>query len=109
MSFCTYNGPEKEKNCEFEDITPSKLLASKFASLIGNSTGNYALKQKIRKGNISMEATIDAIHEYLYEEMNNTTDSEDGRTVENVEKRKYKSETKLENGRNKPTNPNNCR
>ena len=34
---------EVEKNCEFETITAAELLASKFLSVIGNSTGDYDL------------------------------------------------------------------
>ena len=37
---------EVEKNCEFEAITAAELLASKFLSLIGKSTGDYELKKK---------------------------------------------------------------
>ena len=41
--------PEVEKNCEFEAITAAELLASKFLSLIGKSTGDYELKKKNQK------------------------------------------------------------
>ena len=30
-----------EKNCEFENVTPAELFASKFLSVIGRSTGDY--------------------------------------------------------------------
>ena len=36
-----------EKNCEFENVTPAELIASKFLSVIGRSTGHYELKKKI--------------------------------------------------------------
>ena len=36
---------EVEKNCEFEMITAAELLASKFLSVIGKSTGDYDLKK----------------------------------------------------------------
>ena len=49
---------EVEKNCEFETITAAELLASKFLSLIGKSTGNYDLKKKIRKSDMSVEAKV---------------------------------------------------
>ena len=52
-----------EKNCEFETITAAELLASKFLSLIGKSTGDFDLKKKIRKSDMSVEAITDAIHE----------------------------------------------
>ena len=38
----------QEKNCEFENVTPAELIASKFLSLIRRSTGDYELKKKIR-------------------------------------------------------------
>ena len=41
---------EIEKNCEFENITAAELIASKFLSLIGKSTGDYELKKRIKKG-----------------------------------------------------------
>ena len=37
---------QTEKNCEFAKVTPAELIASKFSSLIGNSTGEYELKKK---------------------------------------------------------------
>ena len=37
---------EVEKNCKFEAITSAELLASKFLSRIGKSTGDYELKKK---------------------------------------------------------------
>ena len=37
---------EIEKNCEFETITTAELLASKFLSVIGTSTGDYDLKNQ---------------------------------------------------------------
>ena len=35
-----------EKNCEFENVTPAELLASKFLSVIGRSTGD---RRKLEK------------------------------------------------------------
>ena len=40
---------QEEKNCEFENVTPAELFASKFLSLIGRSTGEYELKKKIQE------------------------------------------------------------
>ena len=56
---------EVEKNCEFETITAAELLASKFLSVIGKSTGDYDLKKKIRKSDMSIEAITEALHEYM--------------------------------------------
>ena len=38
-----------ERNYEFETITAAELLASKFLSVIGKSTGDYDLKKKSEK------------------------------------------------------------
>ena len=44
-----------ETNCEFEKVTPADLLASQFLSVIGRSTGEYELKKKIRKRDLTIE------------------------------------------------------
>ena len=51
-----------KKNCEFETIRAAELIASKYLSLIGKSAGDYELKKKIRKSDMSIEAITDAIH-----------------------------------------------
>ena len=66
-----------EKNCEFETITAAELIVSKFLSLIGKSTGDYDLKKKIRKSDMSIEARTDAIHEYMYEKLNESPETEE--------------------------------
>ena len=58
------------KKCEFENVTAAELLASKFLSLIGKSTGVYDLEKKIRKSDMSIEAITEAIQEYMYEKLN---------------------------------------
>ena len=65
-----------EKKCEFETRTAAKLITSKFLSLIGKSTGNSGLKKKIRKSDMSIDAITDAIHEYMYEKLNESTETE---------------------------------
>ena len=64
---------EIEKNCEFENTTAAELLASKFLSLMGKSTRDYELKNKIRKSDMSVEAITDAIHEYMYKKLNDSS------------------------------------
>ena len=59
-----------EKNCEFETITAAELIASKFLSLMGKYTGDFELKKKIRKNDMSIETITDAINEYMYEKLN---------------------------------------
>ena len=60
---------EVEKNCEFEAITAAELLASKFLSLIGKSTGDYELSKKFRKSTMSVETITDILHEYMYKKI----------------------------------------
>ena len=87
---------EVEKKCEFENITPAELLASKFLSLIGTSSGDYELKRKIKKSNMTIDAITDAIHEYMYEKLNESTESEESKRIKHVrerKKRQYSSET----------------
>ena len=54
-----------EKNCEFENVTPAELIASKFLSVIGRSTGDYELKKKIRKSDMTIETITALIHEHM--------------------------------------------
>ena len=64
------------KNCDFEAITAAELLASKFLSLIGKSTGDYELKKKIRKNNMSVDTIPDILHKYKYEKLNDSPETE---------------------------------
>ena len=63
---------EIEKNSEkkFEQITAAELLASNCLSVIGKTTGDNDLKKKIKKGNMSVEAITNTIHENMYEKTN---------------------------------------
>ena len=82
---------EVEKNCEFEIITVAEHLASQFLSLIGKSTGDYELKKKIRKSEMSVEAITEAIHEYMYdmyEILNECPKTEEDKKIRYVEQRK---------------------
>ena len=86
---------EIEKNCEFEEITAAELLASKFLSVIGKTTGDNNLKKKIKKGDMSVEAITDTIHEYTYEKMNESRDSEEETNIQHVDrKRNYQKPEK---------------
>ena len=79
-----------EKNCEFENITAAEILASKFLSLIGKSTGDYELNKKIRKSDMSVEAIIDGLHEQMYEKLNHSPETDEEKKTRHVEKRKFK-------------------
>ena len=80
-----------ERNCEFETITAAELLASKFLSVIGKSTGDYDLKKKIRKSDMSVEAITDALHEHMYEKLNDSPETEEEKKIRYLNKRKAKS------------------
>ena len=79
---------EIEKNCEFEEITAAELLASKFLSVIGKTTGDDDLKKEIKKGDMSVEAITDTIHEYMYEKMNESKDSEEETKIKHVDRKR---------------------
>ena len=80
-----------ERHCEFETITAAELLASKFLSVIGKSTGDYDLKKKIRKSDMSVEAITEALHEHLYEKLNASPETEEGKKIRYLNKRKAKA------------------
>ena len=84
-----------EKNCDFDKLTPAELIASKFLSLIGRSTGDYELKKKIRKSDMIKETITDLIHEYMYDRLNDSNNSNDGRDVKHVQERPQKRKTQL--------------
>ena len=76
-----------EKYCEFENVTLAKLLASNFSSVIGRSTGDYELKKKIRKTDMTVETTTALIHEHIYDRLNDSNNSNDGREIKHVQER----------------------
>ena len=82
---------EVEKNCEFETITAAELLASKFLSVIRKSTGDYDLKKKIRKSDMSIEAITEALHEYMYEKLNDSPETEEEKKIRYLNKRKTRN------------------
>ena len=79
-----------EKNCEFENVTPAELIASKFLSVIGRSTGDYELKKKIRKSGMTIETKTALIHEHMYDRLNDSNNSNDGKEIKHVQERPYK-------------------
>ena len=59
-----------EKNCELENATPGELIASKFPSLSGRSTGDNEIKKKIRKSDMTIETITNLVHKYMYDRLN---------------------------------------
>ena len=94
---------EIEKNCEFETITAAELLASKFLSVIKKSTGDYDLKKKIRKSDISVEAITDAKIEYTYDKINDSPETNE------VEKIRYLNKRKIKPMKEQPEKPTNSK
>ena len=82
---------EVEKKCEFETITAAELLASKFLSVIGKSTGDYDLKKKIRKSDMSIEAITEALHEYMYEKLYDSPETEEEKKIRYLNERKTRN------------------
>ena len=79
-----------EKNCEFEIVAPAELLASKFLCVIGRSTGDYEVMTKIRKTDMTVETITALIHEHMYDRLNDSNNSNDGREIKQVQERPYK-------------------
>ena len=79
-----------EKNCEFENVTSAELIASKILSVIGRSTGDYELKKKIRKSDMTIETKTALIHEHMYDRLNEPNNSNDGKENKHVQERPYK-------------------
>ena len=79
-----------EKNCEFENVTPDDPLASKILSVIGRSTGDYELKKKIRNSDTTIETITTLIHEHIYDRLNGSNHSNDGKEIKHVQERPYK-------------------
>ena len=65
-------------------------MASKFLSVIHKSTGDYDLKIKIRKSDMSVEAITEAFHEHMYEKLNDSPGTEDEKKIRYLRKRKVK-------------------
>ena len=76
-----------------ETITAAELLASKFLSVIGKPTGDYDLKKKIRKSDMSVEPITDAILEYTYDKLNDSPETEEEKKRCYLNKRKKNQQT----------------
>ena len=86
-----------EKNCEFEKVTPAELIASKFLSVIGRSTGDSELKKNFRKSDMTIETITALIHEHMYDQLNDSN-------IQMTEKKSntYKNDHTNENERTSP-------
>ena len=79
-----------EKICEYENVTQAELKASNVLSVIGRSTGDYELKKKIRKSDMIIETITTLIHEHMYDRLNESNNSNDGKEIKHVQERPYK-------------------
>ena len=97
-----------EKNCEFENVTPAELIASKFLSVIGRSTGDYESKKKIPKSDMTIETITALIHEDMYDRLNESNNSNDGKEIKHVlerpNKRKWTDKTDQDKSKRRPEN-----
>ena len=97
---------QTEKNCEFDNVTPVELIASKFLFFIGRSTGDYELKKKIGKSNMTIETITDLIHEYMYDRLNDSNNSNDRRNIKHVQerprKRKWSEKASYDKNKKRP-------
>ena len=66
----------------------SRSARTKFLSVIGKTTGDNDLKKKIKKGDMSVEAITDTIHEYMYEKMKESKNSKEETKIKHVDKKR---------------------
>ena len=87
-------------------MTSAELFASKFLSLIGRSTGDYELKKKIRKSDMTIEAFMDLINKHMYDRLNKSNISNVAKEIQHSQeqqyKRKWSDKSKYERFRKKP-------
>ena len=98
-------------------MTPAELIASKFLSVIGRSTGDYEFKKKIRKSDITIETITAIIHEHMYDRLNESNNSNgkemcrNGHTKESGQtkpiKRNRKDDRKIKDINKKTTDADN--
>ena len=89
-----------------ENLTPADLIASKFSSLIGKSTGDYELKKKIRKSEMTNETITDLIHEYMYDRLNESKNLNDGKEIHHIQERQYKQKWSDKSSNERPKKKN---
>ena len=82
---------EVEKNCAFETITAAEILAANFLSSSDKSTGDYDLKQKIRKSDMSVDAICEALHECMYKKLNDSPETEGEKKIRYLNKKKTRA------------------
>ena len=52
--------------------------------------GDYELKKKIRKSNLTIDTITDLIHEYMYDRLNESNNSKDAKEIQHIPERQYK-------------------
>ena len=70
-----------QKQLRIRDKTEAKLL-----SLIIKSTGDYVLKKKIGKNDKMLDAITDGIHEYMYEKLDDSPETEGKKKIRYLNK-----------------------
>ena len=52
--------------------------------------GDYELKKKIRKRDMTIETITDLIHDYMYDRLTDSNNSNDGRDIKHVQEHPQK-------------------
>ena len=84
-------------------------MTLKFLSVIGRSTGDYELKKKIRKSDITLETISTLVHKHMYDRLNNSNKPNDGKEIKHVRERPYKrkwtDQSDTDRTKRRPENP----
>ena len=79
---------ETEKNCEFKEVTVAELLASKFLSVIGKTTGDNDLKKKTKETRHVGASNYRYNPRIHVQKMNESKDSEEETKIKNVDRKR---------------------
>ena len=74
---CPETDTRSREKLRIRNNNSNGTLGIKLSSVIGKTTGDYDLKKKIRKSDISVEAITEAQREYMYEKLGDSPVTED--------------------------------
>ena len=72
----------------------SRIARIKIPVRFGNTTGDNDLEKKIKKGDMSVKAITDTIHEYMHEKINESKDSEEETKLKHVDRKRTYPKTR---------------
>ena len=87
---CVDQNITSRKELRVRECDTSWTNSLKILSVIGRSTGDYELKKKNRKSNMTIETITTLIHEHMYDRLNESNNSIDGKVMKHVQGRTYK-------------------